>query len=458
MKRITVFSTIAAIGAICFLIIIFTGENCDECFSAPVMAIKFFICGLVIIAGSAYFAKEFFRIEKIIFNIESYPMMKTDEATEGVPFAGEGVVKSERVLKSPYTDTPCVYFHSIKEMYIESGRGRGKWVIVENISLFVPFYIEDERGRLKVDLSNLDDDFSGYKIPFHVEGVPNPKNSEVDCDALLKRSYVNPKELHKPFSLKGTRYRWSEFVLRPETKVFVYGMVSRRNGELVLHEDERCPLIISKKNRDQYVNEFYQGENLVYFVHLLIALGFTISLLSLNYFLRLNPLQIFPPLLIGNLFITGSVVFSLYNRIVTLKNRALNALSNIEVELKRRADLIPNLVEVVKGYVKHEIEAQKIITEARTKIVFSKELKKEEKSEIPSLVAAIENYPDLKASQNFQNLMRALVDTEERITYSREFYNRTVRKYNTIIKQFPFLIISFPLRLKEMDFLSLSRG
>jgi hypothetical protein len=158
-------------------------------------------------------------------------------------------------------------------------------------------------------------------------------------------------------------------------KVFVYGMVFRRNGELVLHEDERYPLIISKKNRDQYVREFYQGENIIYFVHFLIALGLTISLLSLNYFFRLTLYKIFP-LLIGNLFITGSVVFSLYNRIVTLKNRTLNALSNIKVELKRRADLIPNLVEVVKGYVKHEIEVQKILAETRTKIVFSKELKK----------------------------------------------------------------------------------
>jgi LemA protein len=235
-------------------------------------------------------------------------------------------------------------------------------------------------------------------------------------------------------------------------------MVSRRNGELFLHEDERCPLIISKKNRDQYVEEFYRGGNLVYFVHFLITIGYTIALFSLNYFLQLDPLKLLALLFIGNFVITGSVIFSLYNRIVTLKNRALNALSNIEVELKRRADLIPNLVEVVKGYAKYEKEVQKIIAEARAEIMFSKELKKEEKPVIPSLVAIIENYPDLKASENFQNLMRNLIDTEERIAYSREFYNRTVRKYNTIINQFPFLLISSPLKLKEMDFLSIGRG
>ena len=458
MKRITIFSTITAIGVICFFIIILAGENCDDCFSAPAMAAKFFVSGLVIIVGSIYFTKEFLKTENIIFDIESQPILETNEATDGVPFAGEGIIKSEKTIRSLYTNTSCVYFHSIKEMYVESRRGRGRWQIVENISLFVPFYIEDKRGKLKIDLTNLDDDFSGYKILSPTfEGVPNPKNSELDCDVLLKENYFTPKELYQVSTSKMGKYRWSEFVLRPWTKVFVYGMVSRRNEELFLHEDERCPLIISKKNRDQYVEEFYRGGNLVYFVHFLITIGYTIALFSLNYFLQLDPLKLLALLFIGNFAITGSVIFSLYNRIVTLKNRALNALSNIEVELKRRADLIPNLVEVVKGYAKHEKEVQKIIAEARAEIMFSKELKKEEKPVIPSLVAIIENYPDLKASENFQNLMRNLIDTEERIAYSREFYNRTVRKYNTIINQFPFLIISSPLRLKEMDFISISR-
>lgn len=120
--------------------------------------------------------------------------------------------------------------------------------------------------------------------------------------------------------------------------------------------------------------------------------------------------------------------------------------------------MIPNLAEVVKKYSKYEKEVQKIIAESRAKVIFSKELPKETEPVIPSLVAVIENYPDLKASEQFQYLMRSLIDTEERIAYSREFYNRSIRKYNTLIQQFPFLLVSSFLKIKQMDFLSISRG
>lgn len=460
MKRVTVASTIATLAIVCFIIVILSGEDCNECFSASAMAVKFLICGLVIIVGTIYFTRIFLKMENIVFDIESLPLLETTEAAAEVPFAGEGIVepKGEKIITSPYTKTPCVYFHSIKERYVRSGKS-SHWEIIENSSLFIPFYIKDERGKLEVCLSNLDDDFSKYKIPVNIEGVPNPKNSEVDCDRMLFHSSFAPAESYSSgiFSI-GTKYRWSEFVLRPKTKVFAYGMVSKEDGELFLHEDERCPLLISKKNRDQYVEEFYRGGNLVYFSHFLISTGYSIALLATNYFFHLNPISLLILLLIGNGIITGSVIFSLYNRIVSLKLRALNSLSNIDIELKRRTDLIPNLVEVVKTYSKYEKEVQEIITESRAKVVFSKEFPKETKPVIPSLVAVIENYPDLKASEQFQYLMRALIDTEERIAYSREFYNRSIRKYNTLIQQFPFLLVSSFFKMHEMDFISISRG
>jgi len=465
MRRITIASTLISIGAIC---LIFIGALC---FIAPSwfeghpslreeMALEIYVCGIIIAIGGIYFADEFLKVEKIIFDIESLPLFKTNEAVDGAPFAGEGIVEPEngKILKSPYTNTPCVYFHSIKEKYVKGERS-GSWIIVENISNFVPFCIKDEGGKLKVDLTNLDNDFSGYIIS--KRNIPDPKNSEVDCDAILKHhpylfSQGTETSILNPFFTP--KYRVSEFVLKPGTKVFVYGMVSRRDGELVLHEDEKCPLIISKKNRDQYVREFYRGENLIYLRHFLVAIGFTMSLLAINYFVQLNQISLLNLLFFGNTLILGSTIFTVYNRIVTLKNRALNALSNIDIELKRRADLIPSIVEVVKGYAKHESEIQKIVAEGRAQRIFSSELKRPEKPTIPSLVAAIENYPELKASENFQSLMRTLVDTEERIAYSREFYNRTVRKYNTLIKQIPFSLVAKILKLKEMEFVSIVRG
>lgn len=459
MKRITFASTITLITLICFIIIILAGEDCDECFSVPVMAVKFLICGLVIIIGSIYFTIKYLKTERIIFNIESEPIRETDEAVDGVPFVGGGIVESEynRTINSPYTNTPCVYFHSIKEEYIRSGKS-GKWVIVENIALYIPFYIKDQRGKLKIDMVDIDYDFSKYRIPFLQENVSYPKNSEVDCEVILRHQpYIESSKGFLGF-LSATKYRRSEFVLRPGVVVFVCGVVSGENGQLVLHENENYPLIISKKSRDQYIEEFYRGGNLVYFSHLLVSLGYTIILFAANYFIRLNTEFFLFLIFIGSSIITGSAIFSLYNRIITLKHRALNALSNIEIDLKRRHDLIPNLVDVVKEYSKYEKEIQQIVAEARAEIIFSKELPKEAKPIIPSLVAVIENYPDLKASENFQSLMRMLVDTEGRIAYSREFYNRSVRKYNTLISQPPFLIVSWPLKMKQMDFISISHG
>src|SRR4030042_3841653 len=165
MKRITPISAITSIGIICLVIIFASGDDCDGCFSAPVIAIKFLICGLVIAVGSIYYTKKFIKTENIIFEIESQPVLNTDEAVDGVPFAGEGIIESEgeKLLKSPYTNTSCVYFHSIKEKYVKRGKS-SSWEIVENMALFVPFYLQDERGKIKIDLTNLDDDFSKYKI------------------------------------------------------------------------------------------------------------------------------------------------------------------------------------------------------------------------------------------------------------------------------------------------------
>jgi len=122
----------------------------------------------------------------------------------------------------------------------------------------------------------------------------------------------------------------------------------------------------------------------------------------------------------------------------------------------RQAGLRPACL--LREYAKHEKEIQEIISKSRAQISFLKQIPKDESLIIPPLIAAIENYPQLKASENFKSLMRTLFDTEERIAYCREFYNRTVRKYNSIINQFPFVLISSPFGFKEMNFIALKRG
>ncbi len=147
-----------------------------------------------------------------------------------------------------------------------------------------------------------------------------------------------------------------------------------------------------------------------------------------------------------------------YNGLITLKTRIQEALSGIDVQLKRRADLIPNLVETVKGYAKHEKSVFENVTKARSSLLSAGTL--QEKAEannmltgaLKSLFAVAESYPDLKASSNFQDLQRQLEDTEDKVAYSRQFYNSNVLEYNTKILLFPSNIIAGMFGFTKSDF------
>lgn len=137
-----------------------------------------------------------------------------------------------------------------------------------------------------------------------------------------------------------------------------------------------------------------------------------------------------------------------YNGLVSLKTRSEEAWSDIDVQLKRRYDLIPNLVEAVKGYAKHEKGVFEKVTEARASAIGAKDIKAHQKAEnvltdaLKSVFAVAENYPDLKASNNFMELQSELSDTENKIEASRRFYNANVRDLNIKVDSFPTNIIA----------------
>lgn len=153
-----------------------------------------------------------------------------------------------------------------------------------------------------------------------------------------------------------------------------------------------------------------------------------------------------------------------YNRFVSLINRAKEAWSDIEVQMKRRYDLIPNLVNTVKGYATHEREAFEKVTEARTKAIGAQTIAEHGTAEnmlsgaLKSLFAVAEAYPDLKANQNFLELQRELSDTENKIQAARRFYNGNVRDLNTSIEQFPGNIIAGAFHFAKMEFFELDES
>ena len=157
-------------------------------------------------------------------------------------------------------------------------------------------------------------------------------------------------------------------------------------------------------------------------------------------------------------------IILVFNRLVTLRNRTKEAWSDIDVQLKRRYNLIPNLVETVKGYAAHERELFEKVTKARAMAMQAQTVKEKGEAEnmlsgtLKSLFAVAENYPDLKASTNFLELQRELRDTEDKIQASRRFYNTNVRDLNIKVESFPTNIVAGLLGFKKRDFFEAEGG
>lgn len=151
------------------------------------------------------------------------------------------------------------------------------------------------------------------------------------------------------------------------------------------------------------------------------------------------------------------ILIIMYNRFVQLNIRCNNAWSGIDNQLKRRNDLIPNLVNVTKGYAKYESETLEKIIEKRSGSISEKAKQSEEISKnVNKLLALAENYPDLKANQVFLNLQIELTGTEDKIAYARQFYNDCVQYFNTTIMMFPNNIFANMLKYKEREYFKVS--
>jgi LemA protein len=162
--------------------------------------------------------------------------------------------------------------------------------------------------------------------------------------------------------------------------------------------------------------------------------------------------------------VVGLWLVGSYNGLVRWRNRVKESWADIDVQLKRRYDLIPNLVETVKGYASHEKETLDAVITARNKAMGAETVKEHGEAEnmlsgaLKSLFALAEAYPDLKAVQSFMQLQNELTDTENKIQAARRFYNSNVMAYNTKIQVFPTNLVVGMFRFKEVDFFELTEG
>ena len=163
-------------------------------------------------------------------------------------------------------------------------------------------------------------------------------------------------------------------------------------------------------------------------------------------------------ILLGIVAIVILWLIGVYNGLIRLRNRTREAWSDIDVQLKRRYNLIPNLVEAVKGYAKHEQELFEKVTQARTQAMQAGTPEEKGKAEnaltgtLKTLFAVSENYPDLKANENFAKLQDELSDTENKIQAARRFYNGNVRDFNTKIEVFPNKLVAGAMKFEKFEF------
>jgi LemA protein len=163
-------------------------------------------------------------------------------------------------------------------------------------------------------------------------------------------------------------------------------------------------------------------------------------------------------IVIGIIVLAVLYIWSLYNGLVTESTQVDEAWAQIDVQLKRRTDLIPNLVETVKGYAKHEKSVFEKVTKARGALMGAKTPGDSAKADdmltgaLKSLFAVAENYPQLKANENFTQLQKELSDTEDKVAYARQFYNTQLLEFNLKVKTFPNVLLAGPLGFKEKEF------
>ncbi len=168
--------------------------------------------------------------------------------------------------------------------------------------------------------------------------------------------------------------------------------------------------------------------------------------------------------IIGILVLLVLYFIGTYNSLIVLRTRIKEAFSGIDVQLKRRTDLIPNLIETVKGYAKHEKSIFENVTKARSALVKAETPEEKARANnqlngaLKGLFAVAEAYPQLQASANFQDLQKQLADTEDKIAYSRQFYNSNVLDFNTKVQVFPSNIIANMLGFKQEAFFEVEEG
>ncbi len=398
----------------------------------------YLLIGVLFFLGFYYFNKECKKADAKMYKIEREPISPAGYCTTEVPVQLLGKIKANsELLVSPYTKTPCVFYQYLHQREVGYGKTRHLETI-EKSSKYIDFSVIDDTGEVKVSLRNVDFVIGGFKIPEEKNFVDYP-DSEID-------------PVTTNFMKKIGEDIYYEHILPNDQKVFVNGWVNQENTEKIISEHEHTPLIISVKTKAGYLEEFTDRDSFFYKSNVFFLIGLTAIFFGLINFFNLSLVIIVIPIGIT----LAKTIYEIYNRMVELKKRCENALSQIDIELKKRSELIPLLEQIVKGHIAYEKTILQIIALIRTTSTNQEQKQSafnDSKKEIKTIIGLVEASPELKTNKLFVDFIKRITIIEYNLAHFREFYNKTALRYNTLIIQFPFTLISKTLKFKQKGFI-----
>jgi hypothetical protein len=373
--------------------------------------------------------------------IDDTPTLKTIAVFIGLAEL-KGTAETTNPLTSYLTETRCVYYNwrieehwsrQVTETYHDAdgktktrARTESGWKQVASGEEAPKFYLQDETGIIQINPHHAD--ITGHVIINKIINRQNPL-------------YYDKGPRH---SIPHSRHqrRLTETIIPLHAPIYIIGQAHERNDIIaaeIAHDPEE-PFYVISTNGEKSVTTGYANKYLI-----ISIIGLLVSTIPLLFSETLNQLIIFAPLIFYLTALPLGWIIVAYNSLITLRNSVEQALSQIDIQLNRRSDLIPRLVEIIQTYQTHEQTIQTKIAELRIQINTTNEAK----AITPILTALTENYPDLKAGNQYQKLQHSLEETEQRIAHARDYYNQITNFYNTRLETIPDKYLATLAGLKQ---------
>jgi hypothetical protein len=361
----------------------------------------------------------------------------------------KGTVESDKPLISYLAEIPCVlYDWKVDEHWsrtvvttgpkgVPTTRHESGWKTVAHGKESIPFYIKDDTGVIRII----------------------PEGAEIEDKEVFDKTFKRTDPLYfskgpqNEIANSDHRRRFHETALPLHTNLYVMGQ-SREREDIVAAEiakDKKSPIfLISMRTEKQVSSSHGLGFWVLIVLGLLVAVG---GILVGNLVLKPDTSENLQPYAIAigcySLVIALGWVWAVYNSLVNLRQRVRQGWAQVDIQLKRRNDLIPNLVQVVEGYATHESELQELLAKLRQQIMATPPGVNgpDYAGFMPTLRVTVERYPNLKASELFLKLQKELADTEQRIALSRDYFNQIATFYNTRLEIVPDTFLAKMMRL-----------